>query len=335
MISNKTREYRIENIRAIAILTVVLGHSMILYSNGFDIYQSGQNSAFFDYAKRFINLYQMPLFFSLSGYLFARSPVRTSASVFFRKKAARILLPFLLVGLFWLLPIRWAIRYPGYSECTLKGTIVMFLAGTDSGHLWFLPVLFLYFAVSYLLTKLFKNRLLTWTIAVLLGIGFALVEQLIPEMPLDTMYPRYFARYFWSFPAGALLCWRKDDLTRIFRKPLTRFLTAILCAAVMITAVFPASFRCDHLYAVCGGSGKTDCRGRAHQQKQLRPVSASFSTHVYHVLLCAERSSCSRVRNQRPALGRSRLAYYGCLEKNTLEIRDWRMTSLRSYERQI
>ena len=238
MISNKTREYRIENIRAIAILTVVLGHSMILYSNGFDIYQSGRNSAFFDYAKRFINLYQMPLFFSLSGYLFAKSSVRTSASVFFRKKAARILLPFLLVGLFWLLPIRWAIRYPGYSECTLKGTIVMFLAGTDSGHLWFLPVLFLYFAVSYLLTKLFKNRLLTWTIAVLLGIGFALVEQLIPEMPLDTMYPRYFARYFWSFPAGALLCWRKDDLTGIFRKPLTRFLTAILCAAVMITAVF-------------------------------------------------------------------------------------------------
>ena len=237
MISNRTREYRIENLRAIAILTVVLGHSMILYSKEFDTYHPSHTSAFFDYAKRFINLYQMPLFFSLSGYLFAKSTT-TSALVFFRKKAKRILLPFLIAGLLWMLPIRWAIRYPGYSGCSLKGTIVMFLAGTDSGHLWFLPVLFLFFAVSYLLVKVFKNRVLTWTIAVLTGIGFALVEHLIPDMPLDSMYPRYFACYFWSFPAGAILYWTKDKLTEIRCKPLFCMVTTTICFAVMIAAVF-------------------------------------------------------------------------------------------------
>ena len=238
MTSNRTREYRIEIIRAIAILTVVLGHSMILYSKGFNTYHPGQTSAFFDYAKRFVNLYQMPLFFSLSGYLFAKSSSKTSALDFFRKKAKRILLPFLLVGLFWMLPIRWAIRYSGYFGCSLKGTVVMFLAGTDSGHLWFLPVLFLYFSVFYLLTKLFQNRLLSWTIAALFGIGFALLEHLLPDMPLDSMYPRYFASYFWSFPAGAILYLLKDDLVRIYSKRFYSILTAILCSIVIIAAVF-------------------------------------------------------------------------------------------------
>ena len=69
--SMKQRDYRIDNLRALAILSVVLGHSIILYSPEWQIYQTTQSSALFSQIKHFINLYQMPLFFSLSGYLFA------------------------------------------------------------------------------------------------------------------------------------------------------------------------------------------------------------------------------------------------------------------------
>lgn len=68
--NKKNQEHWIENIRAIAIIMVVFGHSIILYSSEWDLYSTIHEVIALDYIKRFINLIQMPLFFSLSGYCF-------------------------------------------------------------------------------------------------------------------------------------------------------------------------------------------------------------------------------------------------------------------------
>lgn len=70
MSTAQKRNYALDNIRAIAIIVVVLGHSIILYSSDWGAYNSAVYYPFLDYLKKFINLFQMPLFFSLSGYLF-------------------------------------------------------------------------------------------------------------------------------------------------------------------------------------------------------------------------------------------------------------------------
>ena len=236
--SNKERENRIEIIRAFAIITVVLGHSIILYAKEFDAYQPQQTSTFFACAKRFINLYQMPLFFSVSGYLFAKSAGKESAVSFFLKKAKRILLPFLLVGLFWMIPIKLFAQYPPYAGCSIKGTVVMFLLGTDPGHLWFLPVLFLYFVISYCFVRLFRNKSAVWALAFLAGLGCSILEPSPSKMPFNSYYPLYFMRYFWSFPFGALMFWLKKHIDCAAGKPLLKLMTALGCTAVACTAVF-------------------------------------------------------------------------------------------------
>ena len=63
------RDNKIVNIRALAIIIVVLGHSIILYSTSWGFYQSVNKVIFLDKVKNIINLFQMPLFFSISGYL--------------------------------------------------------------------------------------------------------------------------------------------------------------------------------------------------------------------------------------------------------------------------
>ena len=63
---------KIVNLRALAIIIVVIGHSIILYSHKWGLYSTIYNVRFLDILKDWINLIQMPLFLSISGFLFAR-----------------------------------------------------------------------------------------------------------------------------------------------------------------------------------------------------------------------------------------------------------------------
>ena len=201
----RTHEFQIDNIRALAIMTVVVGHSIILYSSSWGIYQPVQSSVLLDYIKRVINLYQMPLFFSLSGYLFAASGSEISFLRFIKKKALRILIPFLTVGLFWMIPVKFLAGYPAYSSASYCGAVRMFLDGSDVGHLWYLPTLFCFFLISYLLCRLFQNRISTWVIASILGLLASLLIGRIYGSNLLYRYLIYFTQFFWSFPFGALI----------------------------------------------------------------------------------------------------------------------------------
>lgn len=140
---------RIGNIRTLAILLVVLGHSIILYSTGWNLYETTQQSLFLAWLKRAIDIPQMPLFFSLSGYLFVFTHrKRQSFGLLVKNKLLRLILPYLGIGLLYMLPIRLAVEYPGYEGIRVSGLILKFLTASDVGHLWFLPPLFLIFLLS-------------------------------------------------------------------------------------------------------------------------------------------------------------------------------------------
>lgn len=70
----KTRLTKIGNIRALAIILVVLGHSIILYSYDWNLYETIWKVPFLNCLKRAIDLIQMPLFFRyLDTCLFSRT----------------------------------------------------------------------------------------------------------------------------------------------------------------------------------------------------------------------------------------------------------------------
>lgn len=152
------RNYQIDNIRAIAILLVVIGHSIIIYSSSWGLYKSSNNCAFFDYCKAFINIIQMPIFFAVSGFLFAFSVDRKQFMSIVKDKANRLLIPYIFFAFLWLLPIRLIVNYPGYSGKSLVTIVVRYLLyGSDNGHLWYLIALFWIFVFASIIIR-FCNR---------------------------------------------------------------------------------------------------------------------------------------------------------------------------------
>lgn len=152
--STARRREDIVTIRALAILAVMLGHSIILYSPGWNLYATDRQAPLLASLKDVVNLVQMPLFFSVSGFclLFTLHSSRFSLHRFAVEKLRRLVVPFLCIGLLWMMPLRLAVGYPGYDGRSLGYVIVHdVLLGYDNGHLWFLPTLLLMFVVVWML----------------------------------------------------------------------------------------------------------------------------------------------------------------------------------------
>lgn len=137
--------YNLSALRSIAIILVVLGHSIILYDPNWGIYSPKDNCIFFEYLKSFINIIQMPLFFSLSGFLFYFSVKKYSFINILKKKVKRLLIPYFIICFFWMDPIKVFLDVPKYNFSLdfIKEQIM----GYNNGHLWFLYTLFAIFII--------------------------------------------------------------------------------------------------------------------------------------------------------------------------------------------
>lgn len=147
--SAKPKINEIVTLRAIAIVLVVFGHSIILYSSSWNLFQSGNQVPILDMLKQWINLIQMPLFLSVSGFLFQASYKKHNIYTLLKQKSLRLLIPYIFFYFVWLLPIRSFLNFGQYDKLSLKLIFSGFLLGKDNGHLWYLPCLFLCFCVAY------------------------------------------------------------------------------------------------------------------------------------------------------------------------------------------
>ena len=190
--------YKINNIRAFAITAVVFGHSIIIYSSLWGVYKSEDVCPMLDAVKRYINLFQMPLFFFLSGFLFGISSKNETIIEFFTKKFRRLMIPFFLIGMMWMIPIKLIVRYPGYQNDNYISAFLKLLTNTDSGHLWFLPTLFIIFVIFFSL-----KRIGIWTkkiIVLFICLGAGCFYGLIPDFGIPYLKSVY--QYAWAFALG-------------------------------------------------------------------------------------------------------------------------------------
>ena len=72
---------QIGNIRALAILLVVSVHSIILYSADWGLFETTRQAPFLAWLEKLMVIPPMPLFFSLSGYLFVFTHQKNRDSV--------------------------------------------------------------------------------------------------------------------------------------------------------------------------------------------------------------------------------------------------------------
>ena len=194
---------KINNIRAFAILIVVLGHSIILYSSQWALYESERTCVALDYAKQIINLFQMPLYFSISGYLFSMRWGERKAGRFIVNKVRRLIVPFFAIGMMWMIPIKLLLRYPHYEGRSYLGALFMLLNGSDVGHLWYLPTLFLIFIIVYFVIRILGNSATVWTIALIVTLVINVLEKQLPSFGIIYLSNTY--RYAWGFVFGAFI----------------------------------------------------------------------------------------------------------------------------------
>ena len=163
-------------IRLIAAALVVLGHSTYLtittdhggINYTFETAKNIFSSSFFKewlYWSAWVYRFHIPLFFMLAGSVFALRPDVGIVPLCI-KKARRLLIPFFLCGLFFMIPLK---TFGGFFEKDkLPEIVIAFLSGHESGHLWFLPALFWCFAVFSLLCRIWRNPVFITGVSLLL-----------------------------------------------------------------------------------------------------------------------------------------------------------------------
>ena len=149
-------------LRVFAILMVVLGHSMVVYQYNWGIYTPLVRSSFFNALKTYMDIFQMPLFIFISGYMYYYGKNECgkykNAGKFSFDKVKRLLVPYICIALLYVLPIRMITSYKGYSGNNVLEVIYKYiLTGLDSGHLWYLLAIFEIFIVFYLLESIINK----------------------------------------------------------------------------------------------------------------------------------------------------------------------------------
>ena len=261
----KTREYRIDNLRSLAILLVVFGHSIIIYSSSWNLYTSIHHMPILDKIKDIINLIQMPIFMSLSGYLFVSALRKKQTSQIIKDKAKRLLVPYIFFAFLWLLPIRYMISYPKYDMPLYKVILKCIIYGSDNGHLWYLITLFWNFVIGSLLYSLFSKKLVkdqTEDYKIILCVFIISFFMHITSIMFDLYYFELPFHYFYYMMLGSTI--------RVYEKRLIDYIDKYIDKYVILLVVLSLFFIAGYYFF---DSGK----------KQM--IFALFASSILVVLL--------------------------------------------------
>ena len=198
-----------EWLRLIATVFVVVGHSAfwVINTTHGGVYYGADEfgwiapayfSAVFGGVRAmagWVYRFHMAAFFFLSGAVLRLRPIGAPGR-FLAKKARRLLVPYYLCGLVWMLPVKYLAAF--YTAEELPAALGNFLlGGGDSGHLWFLPALFWCMAVFALLEKLLAiDAKKWWFCCVPLALGAAL-HLLSQQLPVWFALQQFAAYFIW------------------------------------------------------------------------------------------------------------------------------------------
>lgn len=213
MVNEMKRETKLINLRAFLILSVVMGHSIILYSGSWNVYESIYEVKLFEILKKIIGFYQMPIFFSLSGYLFYYTCLKKKKIIpFVWDKIKRLIIPFICITTLWITPIKMLLDVPSHSKYSfieyLYRNIILL---KSTGHLWFLVTLFIIFIIFYILNRVFdltekdkKHFIIDVVLVAILGVVGLKVGFFKSLFPQTAIYRT--VTYLLWFYMGFLIC---------------------------------------------------------------------------------------------------------------------------------
>jgi len=165
------RQHYIDWLRVVATIGIFLFHNSRAYDYGDWHIKNAQTSLGATQFVEFMNIWMMPLFFILSGASVYYSLKRRNADSFLRERFLRIMIPWLLTGIFLMGPPQ--IYLERLSHGQFSGDFLQFIPHYFDGmygfggnfawmgvHLWYLMLLSFF---SVILLPLFRSRAKTGT----------------------------------------------------------------------------------------------------------------------------------------------------------------------------
>ena len=152
-------------IMRIGLIFLLIGtHTFAPYSGSWKALSNSSGISIYAHLSSFTHYISMPSLIFISGYLFGHSWVRIkgqSFRVFVVKKIKRLIVPSIIFSLFYYF-LFYDISRPISNICydIIKG----------SGHLWFLPMLFWCFVITYTIYKLNLPNKIVIPILIILSI---------------------------------------------------------------------------------------------------------------------------------------------------------------------
>lgn len=167
--NHTANQYDLSLLKVFAILLVVFGHSnyktIKTYLGGVD-YSSYINGSFanvvIDFIISSIYFFHMPLFVFISGAIYYYGNIQLNKKykfeVMLKKKFRRLIVPYFAIGILYMIPIKAGVNF--YQVESIPKILGFGLAlSIDSGHLWYLIMLFNIYIVFYFLENILnKNR---------------------------------------------------------------------------------------------------------------------------------------------------------------------------------
>mgnify|MGYP004438843573 FL=1 len=148
----------LDYLKIIGVLLVVIGHCTSIYTGGW-VFTSPVNSPIYGLIASYVYTFHVPMLVFVSGaiYYYCRINKEKYSSIksLIINKFKRLILPFLFVGIIYSIPIKYII---GMTEGNIFSNIKSFILGSNTGHLWYLLMLFDIFIIFYLYEKFILNR---------------------------------------------------------------------------------------------------------------------------------------------------------------------------------
>lgn len=161
--NKKEYVYLYDWVRVIGTILVVFGHSVYMewsgdmgnialnYANAtpnFDMWRTVLGKV-----SHFAYMFHMPLFFALSGAVYALGSKTESLGELAKKKLKRLIVPYYVGGFLWMFPLKCISGFYADAESLIKALNSFATGRYAMGHLWFLPALFMCFMLFYIIHK--------------------------------------------------------------------------------------------------------------------------------------------------------------------------------------
>lgn len=237
--SENIEEYDV--LRVIVTILVLIGHTTSCQINtpyGGADYSAlilNEGSIFFRVSRiitSFIYTFHMPLFFALSGALFAitLNKREVNLKILIKQKANRLLVPFFVVTVFYSVPIKYFANYFANGESIFHNVFYGQILLQGNTYLWFLPSLFFVFIVSYLLIKNIRNNAIIFVIFLLF---FSL--SFLSEYQLLTYVFQY---GIWFYLGYIFEHYRESINGKLVKKKIIIVISAVLTAILFVAYRF-------------------------------------------------------------------------------------------------